>query len=33
MMIEYGADTVAGLHDVDPVMFPEEYQAGLKRKS
>lgn len=26
MMTEYGADTVAGLHDVDPVMFTEEYQ-------
>ncbi|MDA8196688.1 MAG: beta-glucuronidase [Actinomycetota bacterium] len=24
---EYGADTVAGLHDVDPVMFTEEYQS------
>ncbi|GAA3314862.1 hypothetical protein GCM10020331_008490 [Ectobacillus funiculus] len=26
MMTEYGADTVAGLHDIDPVMFTEEYQ-------
>ncbi|MDT0123008.1 beta-glucuronidase [Paenibacillus sp. RRE4] len=26
MMTEYGADTVAGLHDVEPVMFTEEYQ-------
>jgi beta-glucuronidase len=26
MMTEYGADTVAGLHDVSPVMFTEEYQ-------
>jgi beta-glucuronidase len=26
IMTEYGADTVAGLHDVDPVMFTEEYQ-------
>jgi beta-glucuronidase len=26
MMTEYGADTVAGLHDVDPIMFTEEYQ-------
>lgn len=26
MMTEYGADTVAGLHDVDPVMFTEEFQ-------
>lgn len=27
MMTEYGADTVAGFHDVEPVMFTEEYQA------
>ncbi|AET58844.1 beta-glucuronidase [Paenibacillus terrae HPL-003] len=26
MMTEYGADTVAGLHDVEPIMFTEEYQ-------
>jgi beta-glucuronidase len=26
MITEYGADTVAGLHDVEPVMFTEEYQ-------
>lgn len=26
MMTEYGADTVAGFHDVEPVMFTEEYQ-------
>lgn len=26
MFTEYGADTVAGLHDVDAVMFTEEYQ-------
>lgn len=26
MVTEYGADTVAGLHDVEPVMFTEEYQ-------
>lgn len=26
MITEYGADTVAGLHDVDPVMFTEEFQ-------
>lgn len=26
MMTEYGADTVAGFHDVDPVMFTEEFQ-------
>lgn len=28
MTTEYGADTVAGLHDVDPVMFTEEFQAA-----
>lgn len=27
MMTEYGADTIAGYHDIDPVMFTEEYQA------
>ncbi|KJF16048.1 beta-glucuronidase [Acidithrix sp. C25] len=27
LMTEYGADTVAGLHDVDPVMFTEEFQS------
>lgn len=26
MITEYGADTVAGFHDIDPVMFTEEYQ-------
>jgi len=26
MMTEYGTDTVAGMHDVDAVMFTEEYQ-------
>lgn len=26
MMTEYGTDTVAGLHDVEPIMFTEEYQ-------
>lgn len=26
MMTEYGVDTVAGFHDVEPVMFTEEYQ-------
>ena len=26
MFSEYGADTVAGLHDVTPVMYTEEYQ-------
>ncbi|MFP3125918.1 beta-glucuronidase [Ectobacillus funiculus] len=31
MMTEYGADTVAGLHDVDPVMFTEEYQVEFLR--
>nr|WP_145402229.1 beta-glucuronidase [Paenibacillus xylanexedens] len=29
MMTEYGADTVAGLHDVEPVMFTEEYQVDF----
>jgi len=28
IMTEYGADTVAGLHDVEPVMFTEEYQSA-----
>lgn len=28
MMTEYGADTVAGLHDTVPVMFTEEYQVA-----
>lgn len=31
IMTEYGADTVAGLHDVDPVMFTEEYQVEFLR--
>lgn len=31
MMTEYGADTVAGLHDVEPVMFTEEYQVEFYR--
>lgn len=31
IMTEYGADTVAGLHDVDPVMFTEEYQVEYLR--
>ncbi|RCW74879.1 beta-glucuronidase [Saliterribacillus persicus] len=26
MMTEYGADTVSGLHDIDAVMFTEEFQ-------
>jgi len=30
-MTEYGADTVSGLHDVDPVMFTEECQAEYLR--
>ncbi|PSR28719.1 MAG: beta-glucuronidase [Sulfobacillus benefaciens] len=29
VITEYGADTVAGFHDVDPVMFTEEYQAAF----
>jgi beta-glucuronidase len=28
MMTEYGADTIAGMHDVDPGMFTEEYQVA-----
>lgn len=31
MMTEYGADTVAGLHDVEPIMFTEEYQIEFYR--
>lgn len=31
IMTEYGADTVAGLHDVDPVLFTEEYQIEFLR--
>jgi beta-glucuronidase len=31
MTTEYGADTVAGLHDVDPVMFTEEFQVEYLR--
>jgi beta-glucuronidase len=31
MMTEYGADTIAGFHDVDPVMFTEEYQMEYLR--
>lgn len=31
VMTEYGADTVAGLHDVDPVMFTEEFQVEYLR--
>jgi len=31
MFTEYGADTIAGFHDVDPVMFTEEYQVEFYR--
>ncbi|BFT71533.1 beta-glucuronidase [Paenibacillus sp. P36] len=31
IMTEYGADTIAGLHDVDPVMFTEEFQVEYLR--
>ncbi|WP_438349689.1 hypothetical protein ACP8HI_03155 [Paenibacillus sp. FA6] len=31
MMTEYGADTLAGLHDIDPVMFTEEFQVEYLR--
>ena len=31
MITEYGADTVAGLHDTAPVMFTEEYQVEYYR--
>ncbi|MCZ8516878.1 beta-glucuronidase [Paenibacillus filicis] len=31
IMTEYGADTVSGLHDVDPVMFTEEFQVEYLR--
>ncbi len=31
MMAEYGADTIAGLHEVDPVMFTEEFQSEYLR--
>lgn len=31
MFTEYGADTIAGLHDIDPVMFTEEYQVEFYR--
>ncbi|QGQ44883.1 beta-glucuronidase [Metabacillus sediminilitoris] len=33
MFTEYGADTIAGLHDVDPVMFTEEFQVEFYRSS
>lgn len=31
IMTEYGADTVAGFHDIDPVMFTEEFQVAYLR--
>jgi beta-glucuronidase len=31
MLTEYGADTVAGLHDTPPTMFTEEYQVAFLR--
>lgn len=31
IMTEYGADTIAGFHDVDPVMFTEEFQVEFLR--
>ena len=31
MITEYGADTVAGLHDTAPAMFTEEYQVEYYR--
>nr|WP_274528353.1 beta-glucuronidase [Paenibacillus piscarius] len=31
MMTEYGTDTVAGMHDVEPIMFTEEYQVAFYR--
>ncbi|HZG86039.1 beta-glucuronidase [Paenibacillus sp.] len=31
VMTEYGADTIAGFHDVDPVMFTEEFQVEFLR--
>ncbi len=31
MFTEYGADTVAGLHDTPPTMFTEEYQVEYLR--
>ena len=33
MMTEYGADTVAGFHDVTPVMYTEEYQVEYYKKN
>ncbi|MNC69728.1 Beta-glucuronidase [compost metagenome] len=31
MMTKYGTDTVAGLHEVEPIMFTEEYQVAFYR--
>ncbi|MFM9278811.1 beta-glucuronidase [Paenibacillus jiagnxiensis] len=31
IMAEFGADTIAGFHEVDPVMFTEEFQAEYLR--
>lgn len=31
MFTEYGADTIAGLHDIDPIMFTEEFQVEYYR--
>jgi beta-glucuronidase len=31
IMAEYGADTIAGFHDIDPVMFTEEFQVEYLR--
>ncbi len=31
MFTEYGADTVAGFHDIDSIMFTEEYQVAYYR--
>ncbi len=31
IMTEYGADTIAGFHDIDPVMFTEEFQVEFLR--
>ena len=33
MFTEYGADTVAGLHDTAPVMYTEEYQVEYYRQN
>jgi beta-glucuronidase len=31
MFTEYGADTIAGFHDVEPIMFTEEFQVEFYR--